>query len=223
MPFDCGLSWGRNVGLEHVKTPYFCLIDDDHVFYPTGTNLEFMLDILENNDLDLLGGCFYEITEGQKRVRRWDGMLQRNGPVLAMLPTPGDCDPWSPCDITHNFFLADTAAVREKVEGGWDVDLKVQEHIDFFIRGMKGGLKCGHSNRVAVLHDHAPFKMYEEFRFNRVKFFNNMFLKKNGLSHFINFQGVVWINEGMWPGKELQPAPEWLHPGQDELPYVKTE
>lgn len=220
LPFDCGLSWGRNTALQLVNTPYFCLIDDDHVFYPSGTKLEFMLDILENNPIDLLGGVFYEVQNGARRIRRWDGMLERVATVLAMLPTPGTCDPWSPCDITHNFFLANTAAVREKVPGGWDPDLKVQEHIDFFIRGMRYGLRCAHSNRVAVIHDHALYKPYEEFRFNRVKFMNDLFLKKHGLSHFINFQGVVWKNEGMWPGREMQECPSWLHPNEGEVRYL---
>jgi glycosyltransferase involved in cell wall biosynthesis len=217
MPFDCGLSWGRNLALEHVTTKYFVLIDDDHMFYPTGTNLEFMYDILETTEVDLLGGCFYEITKGRNYIRRWDGMLKRVDSVMVMTPTMGSCDPWSPCDITHNFFMAETAAVRSKVPGGWDRDLKVQEHIDFFVRGMEYGLKCAHSNRVAVIHDHAPYKPYEEFRFNRMKFFNTMFLKKHGLSHFINFGGVVWTNEEMWAGKELQEPPVWLTPQEEEM------
>jgi glycosyltransferase involved in cell wall biosynthesis len=221
LPFDCGLSWGRNVALAQVTTPYFCLIDDDHVFYPTGTKLEFMVDIVKHNPIDLLGGVFYERAEnGGRRIRRWDGMLKRVETILGMFPTPGNCDPWSPCDITHNFFVADTAAVREKVPGGWDPDLKVQEHIDFFIRGLRYGLKCGHSNRVAVIHDHAKYQPYEEFRFNRVKFMNDLFLQKHGLSHFVNFQGVVWKNPKMWPGNELQTSPDWLHPAEGEKCWV---
>ena len=88
---------------------------------------------------------------------------------------------------------------------------------------MRYGLRCAHSNRVAVIHDHSPYQPYEEFRFNRVKFFNDMFLEKHGLSHFVNFQGVVWKNPKMWPGRELQDPPECLHPTEREVKHVDLD
>ena len=32
LPYDCGISYGRNVLVSKVKTKYFCLCDDDFIF-----------------------------------------------------------------------------------------------------------------------------------------------------------------------------------------------
>ena len=55
LPFDVGVSAGRNFLVKKVKTKYFITVDDDLIF-DSETKLENFLRIIENNDIDLLGG-----------------------------------------------------------------------------------------------------------------------------------------------------------------------
>ena len=58
LPYDSGLSKGRNVLVDNVSTKYFLLCDDDFIF-DGRTNLNFMVMHLESSDIDILGGmCF---------------------------------------------------------------------------------------------------------------------------------------------------------------------
>ena len=61
LPFDSGASKGRNVLVDNVQTKYFLLCDDDFIF-DKRTNLEFMLQCMENSDIELLGGVCYNRT-----------------------------------------------------------------------------------------------------------------------------------------------------------------
>ena len=58
LPFDSGASKGRNVLLSNVHTKYFVLCEDDFIFEER-TNLEFLLNLLENTDVELLAGMCY--------------------------------------------------------------------------------------------------------------------------------------------------------------------
>ena len=58
------------------------------------------------------------------------------------------------CDIVQNFFMAETNAVRQKV-AGWDEDLKLIEHADFFMRAKEAGLVVAHTPDVLVIGTHA--------------------------------------------------------------------
>jgi len=58
LPFDSGLSKGRNVLVRNASTKYFLLCEDDFIF-DDRTNLELLLECLENTDVELLGGMCY--------------------------------------------------------------------------------------------------------------------------------------------------------------------
>ena len=60
LPFDSGVSAGRNELLRRVKTPYFVLCDDDFIL-DYRTNIEYMINLLESSELDVLGGLYFDI------------------------------------------------------------------------------------------------------------------------------------------------------------------
>lgn len=60
MPFDVGVSEGRNELLKYVETPYFILCDDDFIF-DYRSDITYMKHLLETSDLDLLGGLYYDV------------------------------------------------------------------------------------------------------------------------------------------------------------------
>ena len=56
LPYDSGVSLGRQRALEAVKTPYVLLLDDDFIFYHD-TKLEAAMQKMEQNlQIDIMGG-----------------------------------------------------------------------------------------------------------------------------------------------------------------------
>ena len=66
LPFNSGISYGRNFLIDQVKTKYFLLLDDDFIFTEK-TDLNTLLNILEDNDIDLLVMGAY----GHSRIRQF--------------------------------------------------------------------------------------------------------------------------------------------------------
>lgn len=130
LPFDSGLSYGRNYLLERVETP-FCVVLDDDLVFTERTRLEVLLEIVARRGFDLAAG------EGNLLVRGKPGHanLERRGRRLTLEP---DAPPRSLVqglpvyDMVSNFFLATTASLRDI---RWDERFKVYgNHIDFFMR-----------------------------------------------------------------------------------------
>lgn len=146
MPFDSGISAGRNEGLKHVSTKYFILTDDDWVF-TKDTDLQVLKDLLEESDLDLLGGWLTNHRDHQWYVfDRGDNVGLRdkkpgiphetldNGVVIV--------------DWTQNYFIAKTQAVLDRP---WDNKLKVREHSAFFLK-YRDTWRVGWTNKSSIMH-----------------------------------------------------------------------
>jgi len=184
LPFDVGLSAGRNAMLARVQTPYLLLCDDDFVF-DERTDVPRMRRLLEANDLDLLGGVYYDqapfswrdlvlsaarldwqrvlTLAGVEVPRRLYFNFQGCGPgkwkTVAVAYTP----PVVRCDLASNFFLARTGRLRETV-GGWDGALKVGEHRAFFLKAKHCGLRVGHTEEAGVAHLRDLPEKYIDYR-----------------------------------------------------------
>lgn len=161
LPFDSGLSAGRNAGIAEVKTEYFLNLDDDFLF-SSKTALGDALAILERHrEIDLLAGILVDlpllITHDFRGARLLPTSAEariapgtRIGPAVVM-------------DKVPNFFIARTAAVRSV---GWDPELKLIEHADFFTRA-RGRIVSAHWDGWRILHRRDPFdRDYLEFREN---------------------------------------------------------
>ena len=202
---DVGLSAGRNAVLSRVETPYLLLLDDDLEF-TAETNIERLSTIVENEkDITLAAGNFMLWEKnpehrwyrfGQPRVRfspqPWNGSIHRNGNRLLL--TPGYVEhrgSYFVCDIVNNFFLADAHKVR--AIGGWDADLKVYEHWDFFIRFKEAGLKAAYCPEVTVRHWQTRTPGYSNFR--QREQFRGMAMKKHALTSFVNYEGMRFVLE----------------------------
>jgi len=78
MPYDSGVSAGRQKALDAVDTPYVLLLDDDFIFYAQ-TRLEPAMEIMEKNPaIDIMGG---EVVSDQERfalnLRHYNSGLTR--------------------------------------------------------------------------------------------------------------------------------------------------
>lgn len=124
LPYDVGIARGRNTLLNAVDTPYFLLLDDDFIFSER-TNLQLMYDVLSNTTFNLVGG----------RIGRFiGGIFSKRGRSLHICNRHnlGYESGYPIYECVLNFFMAETAAVREV---HWDDNLKRREHVDFFLRG----------------------------------------------------------------------------------------
>lgn len=190
LPKDSGLSYGRNFLLDKVKTPYFLLCDDDFVI-DNSFHLDELIQMLEGNKLDILGGYFrnYKIVKSIKdrfivlaqKILHYEldtnyiGSIENKGSILEVHYIRKDFPEFTKTDICHNFFLAKTD--RIKALGGWDNELKLQEHTEFFVRAKAFGIKVGFTNKMSVKHFPEQSKNYSS---KRGRDFSALFLKKYG-------------------------------------------
>lgn len=186
MPFDSGLSAGRNAALAQVKTPYFILLDDDFIFTPR-TRVQKLVSIAERCGHDIVGGGVIEKGE----LRRYEGSLVRRGDTLHYIPEfkSNHADHMT-CDMVLNFFAGKTSSVKKI---GWDPDLKLAEHTDFFWRA-KGILSVAYCPGVKIMHTKERNPAYTVYR-QRGKEMFKIFMRKNGLKKTINFNGVVYRDD----------------------------
>jgi glycosyltransferase involved in cell wall biosynthesis len=218
LPFDSGVSKGRNELLKRVETKYFVTNDDDFV-YGERADLAWMHEQLESTDLELIGGLFYDLRDylpgpspslfqrawcrflreiGKRRevVRPYHGRFETSGDTLIMKPITYS-PPYTRCDYTHQFFMADTQAVRQKV-GGWDPGIKAAvEHWEFFYRAKAAHLRVATTEEVGVKHDPVGGgAQYKRFRNEREDKFQRMALERHG------FTKRRWLATAM-------ESPEW--------------
>jgi glycosyltransferase involved in cell wall biosynthesis len=175
MPFDSGLSAGRNLLVERVKTRYTLVLDDDFVFFKD-TKIEKLHDILESSDIDLVGGVVLHQNRDESSK---PGLLELQDGVLRY-----QRDRWYSeelgckiCDVVPNFFMARTGALR-RVK--WDDALKIAEHKEFFLRA-KGNVKVASCDHVKVMHQPERTRYYNRYR-NRGQQYWNLVRKKHQIT-----------------------------------------
>jgi GT2 family glycosyltransferase len=210
LPFDTGTAEGRNIMLKQTKTPLFVLCDDDFIFEPR-TRLPLLRKMLVDNNLDLLGGVFrqYNLKSRKERLKfdvsKWflkfnilipstsifeySANFDLDGKVCRMKKMNYQ-DPFTLCDMTHNFFIART----EKVAAfrGWNPLLKGGEHQNFFIRAKLNGLKVATTRLCGVVHDRwspAP-ELFKELR-ERGATYQKIALDEFGIEKVENFAAVM--------------------------------
>lgn len=169
LPFDTGLSFGRNELLKEVTTPYFVLLDDDTIFTKE-TKLEYALYVLKNTNFDIVGGIYLP--------DKFYGNLRKSDDNKFLIRDFGYyeevLDGYPVYDFVPNFFVGKTALVRKV---GWCNELKVQEHTEFFWRG-KGILKSTVLPYFTSINSHERnIELYNKFRFRKDIYFPKAYEK----------------------------------------------
>ena len=161
MPYDSGLSAGRNLLLSKVATDYFVLLDDDFIF-TDATILETLQSYIASG-YDLVAGSVNDTRHIPFHIGE---IISINGIGSVKIIQAPD-KPIVDCSFVPNFFMARTTAIRPI---GWTERLKLAEHMDFFIRAY-GRLKIGYCRGVSVLHDREPRSLfYRRMRSRTVDF-----------------------------------------------------
>lgn len=206
---NIGLAEGRNRMLNHVKTKYFVLCDDDFVFFKN-TDIQLAKELIEKENLDILGGlCLHanRVKFGSKTERLqlfvrkirtslcfyrkvgYKGEIKRNGNNMEILLTKMQyhSKKVNVTDICENFFIGNTQKVKDVK---WNGKLKLNEHEDFFIRAKEAGLKIGVT---------AAFKVYHlpesnvTFKVHRDKNYYEEVMQSNNLQNMIIYRNNVGI------------------------------
>jgi len=173
LPFDSGLSAGRNFLVDKVETPYFVIMDDDFVVTKR-TDLNKLHQVIESDkDIVLVGGRVADKGTSSRRrrpgklVKRPDGnyvkvLLGVNCPRIDVAGVKCIL-----CRYVPNFFMASAKLIR-KHELKWEEELKIgNEHAIFFIT-MPTELKIYYTGECTV--DHWPSRnlLYRRFRIGRI-------------------------------------------------------
>jgi len=195
MPFDSGVSKGRNFLLEKVETPYFLMMDDDHYFNGR-TRLDNMLSLLEKHNFDILSALVFQRSPFKKEFylkKLVDFYLNfdlTDGVLSFVDGFHERTRDYTRCDLVHQFFLSKTEPIQKI--GGWDDRLKTADHADFFIRAKKSGLKVGYTHLARVDHVHLKEERFSEdyaaFR-TRMPEFRKIWIEKHGINKVVQRDG----------------------------------
>jgi GT2 family glycosyltransferase len=181
MPFDSGLSAGRNLCVREATRDIILLADDDYVVTEE-TRLERLLAVLDaRSDVSLVAGC---IRNGVGLpVTQWAGHMKLTSNSMIVEPL---ASAWRrdggirnrDADLTWNFFAARRGSL---LSVPWDDRLKIAgEHVDFFMSRKKAGERSAFTDEVVIVHEKQHPAGYSQFR-NRTAKFYDLMQKKWGL------------------------------------------
>lgn len=207
---NIGLSKGRNILVQNVKTKYFVLCDDDFIFYKK-TDILLAKELLEKGNYDILGGlCLhaYRINFGSKNEKievflrnlqktfnnyrkvGYKGNIELNNKevIINIEKLNYNSKEVFNTDICENFFLAKTDVVRNVL---WYDKLKLNEHEDFFIRAKKAKVKIGVTSQFKVYHYPETDVRFKKHR--TVDYYKDVLLNNNleKLKIYRNNVGVI--------------------------------
>ena len=155
LPFDSGLSAGRNALMRQCEEKNYCLCDDDYLF--TADNGVFEA-IKKLNKADIITGSLY--FNGVRTGAEYNLEIKDNIIIKTAVPGKG----FRRVDMGLNLFVASNRYY-------WDENLKInEEHIDFFLSRKQEGVKVYYDPDLKVIHDvQTPPKEYRDFRARRNK------------------------------------------------------
>jgi Glycosyl transferase family 2 len=153
MPYDSGISAGRNKGLRRVTTKYVIVLDDDLVFYRR-TRLADALQLMERHpQIDIMGGELINLPLLRARPLAQAAGSIRPTDRKPVFPVGSRIGELVVCEKVPTFFIArrDRLALV-----GWDSALKRMDHADFFTRAL-GVLTTVFNPDFKALHARTPF------------------------------------------------------------------
>ncbi|KII69942.1 Beta-1,4 N-acetylgalactosaminyltransferase 1 [Thelohanellus kitauei] len=161
-------------------------MDDDSLFTER-TKIENLVTVLESTDATIVGGdvplrgqfCYFigKLTCVKTTEHKTDLILQ-NSVIYEVLEHFPKC---YRLDIVPNFFISTKESIISS--GGWDEDLFVMEHEDFFLRQIYNGHKVVFCQDVRIEH----VQLVDFIRLKRLVLQNYHLqngMAKNGFSDF---------------------------------------
>lgn len=159
LPFDSGVSAGRQAGLERVRTPNVLVLDDDFVF-SRSTDLAAAVEKLIA-PIDILGGQLIDLPSLRRRPPPVGQIFGTSAKPIVAIGTSLHGLPI--CDKVANFYVARTDRLGLV---GWNAELRRIDHADFFTRAL-GVLVTAFDRELVAFHVQTPFdRAYMSHRMN---------------------------------------------------------
>ena len=151
MPYDSGVSAGRNAGLAHVETNYVVMLDDDFVFNRHTNLAEAYRKLASNPVIDILAGEVIYLP--LRIVHDYEGAGLFPSDRAPLYPPGSTISGLKVMNKVPNFYIGRAARVRQV---GWDNRLKRIDHADFFTRAI-GVLTSVQDPSLKILHHPSYF------------------------------------------------------------------
>lgn len=184
LPYDCGLSYARNVLVENTIRKYKLILEDDFLFTDK-TRIEKLRDLMEV--ADIAGGA---VVRQNNKILNFGHYFDLQNETLYQIP---DGDKWrehkgivyKPTGCVSNFALFNRD-VFKRVK--WDVRLKIREHQHFFYRARNEKMVYTEDVRIKDNKKGSSNEMYkalkgrdrfwkvaiEDLKITKVKYLNGM-------------------------------------------------
>jgi hypothetical protein len=152
MPYDSGVSAGRNELIARAQTDYVLLLDDDFVFY-RHTRLGPAVEAMKRHpEIDIMGGQVVNLPFYRRLPLSLEGPLYPSS-ASPRVPIRSTIGGFTVAAKVPVFFLAR----RERVAlVPWDPHANRSGHADFFTRAL-GVLTTVYNPRLRCLHAKTPF------------------------------------------------------------------
>lgn len=190
LPFNSGLSFGRNEIIKRVKEEYILMMDDD-IRLIDSDSIKKMKQVLDSaDDIGLCAGMIYQENGEPFGGRAYSKglMLEVDQGVLFRHKSTGklakaDGVLYNYADQVVNFFIA-KQAIFKKVT--WDNRIKIEfEHMDFFLNLKRTKWKVAVCLDAKATHDH-QLKLDPLYARHRFSAPVNYFYGKHGIGRIIN-------------------------------------
>lgn len=160
MPYNSGISLGRNRALELTQTPYFLLLDDDFVFSYRQKIGDLLVFMESNQNVDIFGGRCIDLPF--YITHHFQDAALHGTTATPLLPIGSNVGGHTVVNKVQNYFIGRTDTVAKL---GWNPALKVNEHTEFFTRACVQ-LVTVFNEDMKILHAKTPFDIdYLRFRF----------------------------------------------------------
>lgn len=165
MPFNSGLSKGLNLALAEIETPFMVRLDDD-VLFTRRTDLAGELRILmAHPEVDLVGMPWIDACKAistKRDIKVYMRIDMREAPLPLKIPHGTKIDKQHVVlGKVSNAYLARTESIRMT---GWDNNIRMIDHHDFFYRAA-GILVSVLSLNSILFHNHNFFSPhYNRYR-----------------------------------------------------------
>ena len=189
LPFDTGVSAGRNSLISEVETPYVLLLDDDFIINKD-IDLNILINILETQNIDMIGGR-YNWRHKKTNASQNSTLMIKNNILYRLIDIPYAIDIQSGYplfDFCEHFFISKTNKVKQHL---WNPDFKVYgDHIAFFwdMKQSKNPLRITH---IPYLMSACHERIYDNTSYNINR--KNRF--KNHLQKAAKYIGIFKIKE----------------------------
>lgn len=165
MPFNSGLSQGLNLALAEIETPFMVRLDDD-VLFTRRTDLAKELHFLmAHPEVDLVGMPWIDACKAistKRDIKVYMRIDMREAPLPLKIPHGTKIDKEHiVLGKVSNAYLARTESIRKV---GWDNNIRMIDHHDFFYRAA-GILVSVLSLDSVLFHNHNFFSPhYNRYR-----------------------------------------------------------